>query len=210
MLLGVVLLLGTGNANASSLEVQVKGLFAGAAVLSIDGREQLLRKGQESEEGVVLVDADSDKAIISIGDEQRTLFLSNHIASSFESPALNQVHIKMAANRQYITSGTINGYPVNYLVDTGANIVALNAKMARALGISVEGGQKMATSTASDNVVSTKVIIKEMEVGGIKRTNIEAVVLDGEQPKDILLGMTFLQHVDINENSGLMVLTSKM
>ena len=49
-----------------------------------------------------------------------------------------------------------------------------------------------------------------MQVGDIKQVNIQAVILGGEHPKDILLGMSFLQHVDISENAGLMVLTSKL
>ena len=38
----------------------------------------------------------------------------------------------------------------------------------------------------------------------------QAVIFGGDHPKDILLGMSFLQHVDISENAGLMVLTSKL
>jgi aspartyl protease family protein len=53
-------------------------------------------------------------------------------------------------------------------------------------------------------------MLKEMTVGEIKRNNVQAIIIDGENPKDILLGMSFLQHVDISEKAGLMVLTSKL
>jgi aspartyl protease family protein len=53
-------------------------------------------------------------------------------------------------------------------------------------------------------------MIQEMVVGEITQKNVQAIIIDGENPKDILLGMSFLQHVDISENAGLMVLTSKL
>ena len=115
----------------------------------------------------------------------------------------------MTENRQYITAGSINGRPVRYIVDTGANVVVINGSMAKTLGLIVEEGETYA-STASDDIQVTMVILKEMSVGEIKRRDVQAIIIDGENPKDILLGMTFLQHVDISEKAGLMVLTSKL
>ena len=68
----------------------------------------------------------------------------------------------------------------------------------------------MYASTASNDLQVTMVMLKEMIVGEIKRNNIQAIIIDGENPKNILLGMSFLQHVDISEKAGLMVLTSKL
>ena len=64
--------------------------------------------------------------------------------------------------------------------------------------------------TASEDLEVTRVMLKEMTVGEIKRNNLQAIIINGENPKDILHGMSFLQHVDISEKAGLMVLTSKL
>ena len=136
--------------------------------------------------------------------------LSARISSTFEKLENFQILIKVTENRQYITAGSINGRPVRYIVDTGANVVVINGSMAKTLGLIVEEGIEAYASTVSDDIQVTMVILKEMSVGEIKRRDVQAIIIDGENPKDILLGMTFLQHVDISEKAGLMVLTSKL
>jgi aspartyl protease family protein len=193
-----------------AVEIEVRALFSGAAMFVIDGENQLLKKGQVSGSGVELIEANPGEAVVRINGQTRTLHLSDRISASFERPEKVQVLINMASNRQYITAGSINGRPVRYLVDTGANVVAINASTAKMLGLSAEDGIKVNASTASDDLQVTMVMIKEMVVGEITRNNVQAVIIDGDNPKDILLGMSFLQHVDISEKAGLMVLTSKL
>jgi aspartyl protease family protein len=193
-----------------AVEIEVRALFSGAAMFVIDGENQLLKKGQVSRSGIELIEANHREAVVRINGQTRTLHLSDRISSSFERPEKVQVLISMAANRQYITAGSINGRPVRYLVDTGANVVAINANTARMLGLSTADGIKVNASTASDDLQVTMVMIQEMVVGEITQKNVQAIIIDGENPKDILLGMSFLQHVDISENAGLMVLTSKL
>jgi aspartyl protease family protein len=193
-----------------AVEIEVRALFSGAAMFVIDGENQLLKKGQVSTSGVELVEANHKEAVVQINGQTRTLQLSDRISSTFERQENVKVLINMAANRQYITAGSINGRPVRYLVDTGANVVAINANTAKMLGLSVEDGIKVNASTASDDLQATMVMVEEMVVGDITRNNVQAIIIDGENPKDILLGMSFLQHVDISEKAGLMVLTSKL
>jgi len=193
-----------------AVEIEVRALFSGAAMFVIDGENQLLKKGQVSRSGVELIEANHKEAVVQINGQTRTLQLSDRISSTFERQENVKVLINMAANRQYITAGSINGRPVRYLVDTGANVVAINANTAKMLGLSVEDGVKVNASTASDDLQATMVMVEEMVVGDITRNNVQAIIIDGENPKDILLGMSFLQHVDISEKAGLMVLTSKL
>jgi aspartyl protease family protein len=207
ILLGGLLLWATVS-NAANIEV--KGLFGGAAVLVIDGREQLLKQGQVSREGVELISANATKAVVRVEGESRTLYLSERIGSKFEIAEKGRVFIPMNPNRQYFAHGSVNGRSVRFLVDTGANTVALNATMARSLGISLADGVKINATTASSNETVTRVLIREISVGEIKRNNVEAVVLSGTHPPEILLGMSFLEYVEISKNNDMMVLTSKM
>lgn len=202
-------LLLAGIPHALATQIEVKGLFSGAAVLVIDGREQLLKKGQTSTEGIKLLSADSSQAVVLIDGEQKTLMLSQRINASFAQSEKGQVHIPVNDRRQYLTTGSINGRPVKYLVDTGANVIALSSSTARRLGIGLHEGTRTSVTTASSTAQATSVFLKEVQVGEIRRSNVRAVVIDGDYPRDILLGMSFLQHVDISENGGLMVLTAK-
>ncbi|MBD3646329.1 MAG: TIGR02281 family clan AA aspartic protease, partial [Pseudomonadales bacterium] len=48
------------------------------------------------------------------------------------------------------------------------------------------------------------------EVGERKGNNGAGAVLEGDFPRDILLGMTFLRNVEITERAGLLMLTNKL
>ncbi len=194
---------------ARAAEIEVQGLFTDAAMLNIDGVPQLVKKDQ-TRSGVEVISANSREVVLRYEGETRTLGISQKIGSSFEPPTKAKVRIQINDVRQYVVNGYINGRPVRFLVDTGANIVAINSNMARQLSLNVTEGEAVMVETASDSVTSTLVNLKEVTVGGISRRNIEAVVVEGQFPVDILLGMSFLQHVDISENNGLMVLTNKL
>ena len=54
------------------------------------------------------------------------------------------------------------------------------------------------------------VTLDDIQAGAIRQHNVRAVVSHASHSPYVLLGMTFRQHVDISENAGLMVLTSKL
>lgn len=62
-------------------QVQVVGLFPGAAVLNIDGQRKLVKVGQSGPEGVQVVSADSHKAVLRIGGVEQTYELSREYNS---------------------------------------------------------------------------------------------------------------------------------
>ena len=209
-LLVCLLMLVLTPVSARAIGIEVQGLFGSAAVLVIDGRREMLKVGQQSDSGVLLVSADSEKAVIKYGEEKKTVYLSQSITSNFQSPDEAKVIINMNQNRQYLTQGSINGRSVRFLVDTGANVISMGSEQAAALGVSLEGGQRSVATTAGGRVEVTRVTLQTVQVGAIKQHNVVAIVSHSQHPPYVLLGMTFLQHVDIRENAGLMVLTSKL
>lgn len=208
LLLSFLLCLGSPGM-AEELEIDVVGLFKNAAMLKIDGKEQLLKIGNRSLEGVMLVSADSKGAVIEVNGESMNLDLSSHISASFKRPLETAVSILRNGSGQYVTRGTINGQSVRLLVDTGANIVALNSSIAASLGLDVSQGKRVNVSTASGISESRLITLDVLQVGNIKVSNVQAAVIDGNYPEDILLGMTFLQNVDISESGGVMQLKGK-
>jgi aspartyl protease family protein len=196
--------------NAQEKDIEVVALFKNAAMLKIDGKQRLLKTGEKSPEGITLEEADSETATIKYDGNSVVLGLSQRISTRYEEPGLATVSLQINNQGQYITTGSVNGSPVKFLVDTGANIVAMSAKTARGLGIDTSAGRKMRATTAGGTIASTEVYLGMIQVGEIAISNVQAVVLEGEFPTEVLLGMSFLRKVKIEENAGLMMLTAEL
>ena len=194
---------------AEELDVEVVGLFSNAAMIRIDGKQLLLKSGEISDEGLILIRANSAEAIIEYQGTRSVLHLSDRISSEFKKPDVTRVSVQINKQGQYVTMGSINGRPVRFLIDTGANMVAMNSNMASSLGIEFSSGKKMTATTAGGTIRSREVILDAIQVGEIKAANVQGAVLEGEFPVDILLGMSFLKSVKIEKSAGLMVLTSQ-
>lgn len=189
-------------------DVQVKGLFTGAALIVVDGEQKLVKVGQEWK-GVKLLDADSRQAVAEIDGEKMTLTVSSRIHTNFEDPAERTVRIRKNARDQYITTAEINGRRTPVLVDTGANIIAMNSADAQSLGVKLPDVPNGRVATASGVVDGYTVFLDTVDVGGITVRNVQASVLEGGFPQTILLGMSYLRHVKMEENEGILLLTNK-
>ena len=207
VVLSLVCLL-TGFA-AASPSLEVTGLFKDRAVIKVAGQDRILKVGDVSPDGVKLISADARQAVVEFQGKRHTLSLSNRVAGSFQAAEKQRVSIPPDELGQYRVRGTINGQYVNLLVDTGASVVALSSNEAQRLGIDFRRGQKGEVVTAQGSAESHMVILDEVSVAGITAHNVQAAVITGMYPVDILLGMTFLRQVSIEENAGLMTLVEK-
>lgn len=190
-----------------ALEVTAQGLLKDAAVLVIDGRQQMLRSGERSVEGVLLVSADPRQAIIEYQGQRHALTLNRRISSVFERPPpASEVAIPRDANNQYRTVAEINGKTLPVLVDTGASSVVLSADQASQLGIDYLQGAAATATTAAGDSAAYRIKLHRVSVGGIVASHIPALVIEGSHPPVVLLGMTFLQHVEMRETGGTLYL----
>ncbi len=206
--LTLILLLGLLALPVSAIEeITVLGLFADKAMLRIDGKQRLLKVGQQSPEGVRLIAADSEQATIEVNGSQRQLMLGSHINSQFAAAKVKTVQVWPDSNGMYSVNGTINGGPVGFLVDTGANTIALNANDAGRLNIDYKAkGQKVVGETASGRSWVYLLTLDSVSVGQIKLYNVEAIVFDGPHPSQPLLGLTFLNRVNLKRDGTLLTL----
>jgi aspartyl protease family protein len=190
-------------------EFEVVGLFKNMIVLMIEGEQSTLKVGGDTVAGIGLISADSESAVLAFGDERQTVYLSQRVSGAFKKPEIISVSIPLNSNRQYMTSGTVNDTAVSFLVDTGATLMAMNSNTAKKLGIDLASSQPGTAITAGGKVNTWRVSLSSVQIGGIRRENVEAAVLDGDYPVDILLGMTFLREVEMAESDGILVLSSK-
>jgi aspartyl protease family protein len=195
---------------AAATDVRVVGLFNDRAVVLVDGRQHLLSPGETSPEGVKLVSASSDGAILELDGRRITASLDGRVSARKDTATRREVQIRRNNTGMYTTVGSINGLPVSFLVDTGATQIAMNAAQARRLGIDYRVvGNPAAVTTASGTERAWMVMLETVKVGELTLRNVSGVVIEGSQPAETLLGMSFLGRLEITNNGQLMTLRQK-
>jgi aspartyl protease family protein len=191
-------------------KIDVEGLFSNKAVLMIDGNRHILAVGEVSPEGVKVVSADSRGAVLEVDGVKKQFHLGNTVSTSFAERKKQQETIYVNSAGMYMTFGSINGRSVHFLVDTGASAIAMNAEQAKQLGIRYDKiGVPAGVSTASGFEKAYRVRLKSVSLGKITQTNVEALVIDGNHPGPILLGMTFLGQLNVDHTGTAMTLTQQ-
>lgn len=179
-------------------------LFKDQAILHVDGENRVLSKGETSPEGVELLEANSARAIVNIDGRREVLELgmvasfpggSDDVAPAWEGP--EKLTLWEEDDGFFYASGAINGSSVRFLVDTGANTIAINRSLAERLGIDYRDGQKGVATTASGVTPMYMVTLDRVSVGDITLREVQAGIILGAQPEVPLLGMSFLGKLDM-------------
>lgn len=191
--------------------IVVIGLSQHVAVLKINGKYRVLQVGEISPEGIKLIAADTEKAILEREGCRTTYQLSsalNHNRLTSSSKPL--VRIQPNAQGLYRVAGEINGFPVVFLVDTGATHIAMSSVQAEYLGLVNQSNNESKQAITAAGVMKTyRIQLEQVKVGAIIITQVEAVIVEGEYPLDILLGMNFLSQVDIHHEGNLLELRQR-
>ena len=205
----LIILLNCSIAWSKNLNIVVVGLFNNQAVIEINHKQQLLRVGKTSPEGVKLISANSKKAVLEIDGVKRTYQLGQHISSSYSSTTAQAEVDLWPTNGMYLTTGIVNGYTVDFVVDTGATAIALNAATAQRVGLDYLESRKVLIKTASGSEIGYEVNLDSVQIGDIKLSDVRAMVIDGKEPQRALLGMTFLNQLEMVRTGEKMNLKKK-
>ena len=120
-----------------------------------------------------------------------------HIAANID--ALGNVEVLLERNRSghFVTSGHINGQPVTFLVDTGATDVNIPAHVAKRLNL--PRGQAFSASTANGVITVYATELNSIGIDKLRLNNIRASINPHMHTEEILLGMSFLKHLELNQ-----------
>ena len=102
----------------------------------------------------------------------------------------------------YLT-GRINGTDVAFLVDTGASTIAIGETLAQQLDLGPCRSRQY--STAAGTVRGCEASASEVEVAGLRLSDVPVAVLPGADT--VLLGMNVLRHFRIEQQGRQMRLT---
>lgn len=192
-------------------KINILGLFKNKAIVVIDGKQRVLVAGKISLEGVLLISANSQEAVLEIDGERNTYTLGSHIGSKYKKPQAGKIStIAPDANGMYWVNGSINGFQVSFVVDTGATLISMNKHQAKRIGLNykLEGKQSMA-NTASGVSKIYIINLARVKVGDIEVRDVQGAVHDSDFPQVILLGNTFLNRVSMKREGKILQLEDR-
>jgi aspartyl protease family protein len=197
------------SAGINAMDVRVSGLFTNKALVQIDGGPlQTLSVGQKSAEGVTLVSVERDAATFDIGGKRMTLGMG-HGRMVTSDPIRESTVLTADVKGHFYVDGQLNGRSVRFVVDTGATLVSIPASEARRLSIDYQNGQKALMRTANGNTTGYLVKLDTVSVGGVTIYGVDAVVMEGNGLPSTLLGMSFLNRMNMKREGDMMTLTKR-
>jgi aspartyl protease family protein len=120
----------------------------------------------------------------------------------------DSVVVPRDARGHFRTEGRIDGRRLNFLIDTGASVIALTADDAASLGLHPGNSEYRVTLKTANGVVrAAPTTLGMVEIGGIMVRDVVAVIMPDGALSENLLGMSFLtrlRHFEYSE--GKMVL----
>jgi len=115
--------------------------------------------------------------------------------------------LHMDINHNYRSPGTVNGYSVTFVVDTGASNTAISQRVAEASGIHSCASTGYA-STANGLISKCVVTVPELTFGDFHIKNLVVTVLPNMNI-DGLLGMDVLHRMKIQQQDGVMYISNQ-
>lgn len=117
---------------------------------------------------------------------------------------IDEVVLQRNRYGHYVASGSINGMPVEFMLDTGASDVSIPEGVARRLGL--EKGAPARYQTANGDVTAYSTRLDEVRLGVLRVRDVPASINPGMEGQEILLGMSFLKQLEFTQRGDSLTL----
>ncbi|MFH1603480.1 MAG: retropepsin-like aspartic protease, partial [Pseudomonadota bacterium] len=144
-----------------------------------------------------------------IDGKKRTLRMGQPYSAARTGTGKPSATLNADVAGHFVTLGSINGGSVRFLVDTGATLVVLSAAEARRLGVNYLQGQRGQMQTANGIAIGYRVKLDTVRIGDIQANNVDAVVTETNTMGLALLGMSFLNRMEMKRDGQSMTLTKR-
>ena len=159
---------------------------------------------------VKLVSATSEAAIFEIEGKRQTLTMgAQAISNAYKTAGRPTVVLNADSAGHYLTEGSVNGVPIRFIVDTGATMVSLGMSDARRIGVNYLSGQRGYSTTANGPAPVYKVKLNAVKVGTITLSNVDGLVHESADMPFALLGMSFLNRLEMKNEGSRLTLTQR-
>ncbi|MFL0796843.1 MAG: TIGR02281 family clan AA aspartic protease [Cellvibrionaceae bacterium] len=132
----------------------------------------------------------------------------NQSPDSFQQGQIRTVILQSNKLHHYMANGSINSFPVTFLLDTGASDVVVPAKLAQKLGLPKGQGNYATTANGEVQVFSSR--INYLKLGNIVLRDIEAAINPGMKGEEVLLGMSALKYLEFSQKGDKLELRQRL
>ena len=192
--------------------VSLHGLLGRQALLIVDGKPPRAVAPGQTHLGVTVLSTDEDRAVVALAGGQRlTLRVGESPVSVGGAPApggSDRVALSADARGHFITPGSINNRPTQFLVDTGASVVAIGQAEADRLGLNYRTGQPVTLRTANGTAPGWALKLATLRIGDVTAYEVDAVVTPSAMPA-VLLGNSFLNRFSMRRDGDTMLLVKR-
>lgn len=179
-----------------------------AALLLIDGEAKTVPVG-ESVRGVRLLSLSEDRVVIESGGRRQTLVLGASPGrigdGAAASNAGRQIVLSAGPGGHFLTLGSINGKSTQFMIDTGATVIAISQTEAERMSLNYKEGRRVQTQTANGVVPAHLLSLSSVRIGDVEVRNVDAIVTPG-QMSYVLLGNSFLTRFQMKRDNEVMTL----
>jgi aspartyl protease family protein len=206
---GLAVLLCAGSAAGQTVSMS-GSLGSSKALLVIDGKPATVAVGSTAQ-GVRLISTGPQESVVEVGGKRVTLQIGaaqvnlGGGAISGNGGRGSRIVLSAGLGGHFMTQGTINGGAVQFMVDTGATVIAMGEADAARIGLKYRDGQRSIVSTANGNVAVYRVMLSSVRIGDVQMENIEAAVMPASMPH-VLLGNSFLSRFEMTRKNDVMTL----
>ena len=198
---------------AAAQQVALSGVAGGKALVTIDAAAPRFLSPGQAHQGVKLLSLQGEAAVIEVNGQRQTVRVGEapvSVGNAQTSGGGNGKRVVLTADSQghFMPPGQINGRSVQFMVDTGASLVALSAADAKRINLNYEGGTKVNVSTANGNVVGYRVQLDTVRVGDAQVYGVPAIVMPQSMPF-VLLGNSYLARFQMTRTNDQMVLEKR-
>ena len=128
----------------------------------------------------------------------------NQDVATRELDGRKEITLKRNRRGHYVSSGKINNTDVRFMLDTGATHVSIPGDVARQLEL--QAGNRQIVNTANGRIYVYATALDKIQIGDIVLSNVRASINPHMHDEDILLGMSFLKHLEFSQQGDELVL----
>ena len=191
--------------------VALTGILGKQALLVVDGGAPRSVAVGNTVQGVKVLAVQGDSATVEVAGRQMQLRLGDSPASvGARGGQGTGTRIVLTSDSQghFYTQGSINGHVMQFLVDTGATVVAISQAEADRMRLNYKAGQQVRMATAGGMSTGWRVRLNTLRLGDIDVYDVDTVVMPTPMPFG-LLGNSVLTRFQMTRHNDQLVLEKR-